>query len=118
MLLHLDIWYEILSHLEYPQDLFTLRSLAVTSRSLSNLALDVMWRDGKSIRQIVSIINSFVPSRKEPFLIYYVVDDWMGDYGDTEDDDSSTWSCGSEEQNWVGFCSPSIIKLLKLNQLY
>lgn len=69
MFLSLDIWHEIISYLDYPNDKRTLRSLAVTSRCLSDLALDVIWHDGETIRSIVSVINFFSPP-ENPFLHY------------------------------------------------
>ncbi len=46
MLLNLDIWYEIVDTFAKPLDRKTLCSLALTSRCLSDLALDVLWGDG------------------------------------------------------------------------
>lgn len=102
MLLNLDIWYEIVNHLKYPEHASTLHSLAVTSRSLSNIALDTIWRDGEPILYIVLIVNLFAPSPNEPFLLY--VDDRWNDDRDAEDteDDEST-SSGGFTGNWVSF---------------
>lgn len=107
MLLSLDIWNEIVSHLKYPQEAYTFKhSLAATCRSLYNLTLDIVWRDGDPILAIVFIINSFAPSSKEPFLDY-ADDRWVNDHDpeDTKDDNSSTSSSSGFTGNWVGLCS-------------
>lgn len=69
MRLNLDIWYEIVNYFGYPEDEDILMSLAVTSRCLSDLALDVVWRSGRNNSNIVPVINSFAPSQDEPFLV-------------------------------------------------
>lgn len=87
MLLNLDVWHEITSYFEYPRDKQTLVSLAVTSRCLSNLALDVVWRNGERSLTIVHVINSFASSPNGPFL-EYVYESVRG--GDDSDEDSSS----------------------------
>lgn len=60
MLFCFAIWKEIISHLRYSGDNNnTLCALAVTSRSISNIALDSLWRNGAPIWAIVNVINSF-----------------------------------------------------------
>lgn len=68
MQLNPDVWQEIVSYLWYPDDLPTLRSLALTSKIPSKLALDAIWWDGENFSKIVSVINSFATSPNNPFL--------------------------------------------------
>lgn len=108
MRLNLDVWYEIVNYFEYPEDEDILRSLAVTSRCLSDLALDVVWRNGKHDTSIESVINSFAPLDK-PFFFHS--DDW-----DTDDDSSS-----SSEYNfgvWVRFTQNTSTAKIRTNYRY
>ncbi len=68
MLLALDIWQEIIDYFEYPRDSYTLKCLALTSKTISDLAIYAIWREGKRFLNIVSVINSFVVPPDEPFL--------------------------------------------------
>lgn len=68
--LNLDIWLEIFQYFNYPEDKDTLRSLAIASRCLSDLALDRVWWKGKRAVDIVWIINSFASSPSQPILAY------------------------------------------------
>lgn len=70
MFLNLDVWYEIINLFREPLDEQTLRSLALTSRDISNIALGTLWQDGRSFLKIASVINSFAPSPTELFLEY------------------------------------------------
>lgn len=106
MFLNLDIWLEIISYLEYPRDAGTLLSLAVTSRCLSNLSLDVVWRDGENTLAIVHVINSFAPSSDEPFL-EYTCESGPGGSEDDSDEDSSSDMVGG----WVSsLCAERCLK--------
>jgi hypothetical protein len=91
MFLNFDIWKDIISHLKYPRDNSSLCSLAVTSRSISNLALDSLWRSGGTIWAIVSVINSFAPSADEPFL-HHTDDEEDSDYYEDSDNEDSASS--------------------------
>ncbi len=68
MHLNTDIWQEIINYFEHPADYYTLKCLALTSRTLSSIALDAMWRDGERFLKIISVINSFANSPDGPFL--------------------------------------------------
>lgn len=78
MFLNLDIWLEILSYLDYNVDENTLRSLALTCHTLSNLALDAIWRnrDSDMLANISAVANASAPSPLEPFLLY--IEDFYG----------------------------------------
>lgn len=106
MLLDFAIWKEIISHLKDPEDKSTLCSLAVTSRSISNLALDSLWRSGGTIWAIVSVINSFAPSANELFL-QYTEDD------EESDDEDSTPSV----RTIIGWVSFSQLLFIAKNRL-
>ncbi len=97
MLLNLDIWREIMNYFEPSQRHVppVLRALAVTSRCLSTLALDVIWRRGETISALISVINSFAHSPNEPFLEY--VDLAETDSSDSSDggDSAGTWVSSS-----------------------
>lgn len=101
MFLNLDIWHEIVGYFEYPRDKQTLVSLAVTSRCLSALALDIVWRNGERSPTIVQVINSFTSSPNEPFLEY------VYEFGGSEDDSDEDSSGSSDEGfgGWVSFQS-------------
>lgn len=126
MQLNLDIWHEIIGYLEYPEDGDTLRSLALMSKRTSDLALDAIWRDGENFLAIVSVINSFAPSRHKRFLRYYgftphsaspdpdAPNDYGSDSGETEGSDEEradekhrTWSLPdvcTVGSTWVRLC--------------
>ncbi len=107
MRLNPDVWYEIISYFEYPKDVDTLRSLALTALTPSDLALDVMWRDGGGPLAIVSVINSFATSQDEPFLEY--TDSYGEDRAEKSDGEEShtrahTRARNMVEATWVRLC--------------
>lgn len=108
MNLNLDIWYEIISYLEYPNDEATLRSLAITSRMLCNLALDITWRNGEKLPTIVSVINSFAASPDEPFLEYT-----RGGSEESNGEESNRAARDTSKATWVSLydfaCYPKVI---------
>lgn len=106
MLLNLDIWREIISYLVYPWDKTTLHSLAVTSRCLSNLALDTIWRRDATVEAIISLINSLT-TPNEPFLEYIQEPKcYAGESGDEGSPIPSSEMIG----NWVSFSRFSLIR--------
>lgn len=122
MLLNLDIWHEVINHLDYPKDQDTLSSLAVTSRCLSNLALGALWRNGENAAtKVVSVLNSFAPSPNEPFLEY--IQEHGGDTGESDDEHGGDTGESDDEHSptppservgsWVSFSwlSPTQSKL-------
>lgn len=83
-----DVWHQIIQYLEYergdsdaPEKRITLLTLALTSRSLSSLALTTLWKNMDSMEPIVDVINSFTPDQEDPFLT------WIDD--------------GNDEKYWV-----------------
>lgn len=68
MQLNFDVWHEIIRNLQYPKDIRTLRSLALTAKSPSDLALDAIWQGGQSFLKIESVVNSFSATPDTPFL--------------------------------------------------
>ncbi|KAJ3567230.1 hypothetical protein NP233_g6501 [Leucocoprinus birnbaumii] len=72
-----DVWHEILAHLaahrlvanysEHRRTRQTLLNAALTSSSLSNIALSVLWRSLSSLEPIIDVINASSPVR----LLYY-----------------------------------------------
>lgn len=107
MLLNLDIWYEIISHLDHPWDKRTLCSLAVTSRDISNLALDTLWWSGGFNGAIVSVINSYSPSPDEPFLRHF--EDYEDNTDINGDDGDPSTSSGRMIGSWVRHSQPSFV---------
>lgn len=102
MILNLDIWREIMDYFEPSQKFVppTLRALAVTSRSLSPLALDVIWRSGRRISTLVSVINSFAHSPNEPFLEYLELVE-SDDESGHDDNSVGTWVSSSQLPSFV-----------------
>lgn len=80
MRLNHDIWEEIISHLYRPRDK---HALALTSRGISSLALDALWRNCGQSRAFLSVINSSSPPPDEPFL--QKVEGYEGDAGDGDE---------------------------------
>ncbi len=118
MNLNHDIWHEIISHFEYPTDYFALKYLAITSRSTSGFALDVLWRNGTRLLKIVSVINSFADSPNKPFLKLEHIHHYESDPGESSesedgDEDSLGLATDLTEVAWVSLSRlRSLIKRL------
>lgn len=71
-----DIWFQVIQYFEHDEEGFNaekrnaLFDLALTSRSLSDLALATLWRNMSSMKPIVDVINSFTPHQEDPFLTW------------------------------------------------
>ncbi|KAJ3565012.1 hypothetical protein NP233_g7918 [Leucocoprinus birnbaumii] len=63
--LPLDIWYRIIIY-DLESEKNVLLSLALVSHSISELALDILWREQISLRPFYSVINSYSLSHYPP----------------------------------------------------